>query len=109
MSHPTNNDGLVVPKSLVQQIAEAKTKQIQEQQAELPEQRTQVNPNETLDPSRRVISAKPPGAAIGRIAPRPGGVLATGAVPVAGRDRQGNIVRQPNVGTLRGAQQDEQQ
>ena len=56
-------------------------------------------------PERFVIPGRPGAQVNDRvIAPRPMGVLGSGVVPgLVGRDREGNVVRQPNIGSLRGA------
>ena len=99
----SDNTPAVTPPSLLEQVMRANSEKLEREQTEVDPRKTQTNPNEGLDPSRRTFAAsRPPGMALGRLAPRSPGVLSPGPSNSGqGRDRSGNPVREPNIADLR--------
>jgi septal ring factor EnvC (AmiA/AmiB activator) len=102
MNHPSNDQGIKFPKSLVEQMAEARERQAEEQATELPASRQRTSPNAEENLGERVLAPKPQGIAADRyIVGRPPGSALNPVQGGQGLDKFGRPVRDPNVADLR--------
>jgi len=92
----------VYPKSLADQLIEARLKAIKESGEQLDPRRQRTNPNDESNLGERVLAPKPQGIAADRyIVGRPPGSTLNPIAAGQGLDRLGRPVHQPSVADLR--------